>query len=458
MASTSPSSQQMQGSGVPGAVSLLQLGQMIQRSVAANPQLQNVWVAGETSDLRLSGGHCYLELVEKDREGRAVARARANIWASLWPRLSAYFYNQTGVQLSSGIKVLVRVSANYHPAYGMSLTVTSIDPSYTMGDAVRRRNEILARLRTEGIIDLNRTLQWARPALKIAVISAPGAAGYGDFINQLYNSRRNIRFTTKLFPAVMQGERTSAAVIDALESVAFDSVPWDAVVIIRGGGATSDLASFDDYDLAAHIANFPVPVVVGIGHERDITVLDYVANMRVKTPTAAAEWLIGRAEAELDTIERLGNEIYRIVSERISGNARQLAYLSALIPGAVGTALERNRSRLQRASMAVVSAAPRVIAPALTHLNHIAAALVSLPDTRIKTESARLLALQTLVDALSPEAVLARGFSMTTTADGKIVRDNTPLANGDVIITRMANTTIESRVLKLSDNSTKHKQ
>lgn len=427
-------------------LSLGELCRMIQSTVASNMALQNVWVVGETSDLRMSGGHCYLELLEKDARGGIVARVRANIWASLWPRLSEYFRQQTGSPLASGMKVLVRVSASYHPAYGISLTVSSIDPGYTMGDAVRRRNEILARLKAEGLLELNRTVEWPRPALKVAVVSAAGAAGYGDFINQLYSNQQRIRFEVKLFPAVLQGERTAPSVMAALEAIAADPEGWDCVVLIRGGGATSDLAAFDDYDLACHIANFPMPVIVGIGHERDITVLDYVANMRVKTPTAAAEWLIGRASAELDLLERMAGDIYRCVSERISGNRQQLSYLSAYIPGLVNSAISRQKAALDRASISVASSGPRLIMPARVHLGNLATMLTKAVQTRIEAARIALDAKVGLVEALSPEQVLARGFSLTRTADGRTVTDAESLSAGDEIVTLLSRGSVRSRV------------
>ena len=428
------------------ALSLGELCRMIQSTVASNMALQNVWVVGETSDLRMSGGHCYLELLEKDARGGIVARVRANIWASLWPRLSEYFRQQTGSPLASGMKVLVRVSASYHPAYGVSLTVSSIDPGYTMGDAVRRRNEILARLKAEGLLDLNRTVEWPRPALKVAVVSAAGAAGYGDFINQLYGNQRHIHFEVKLFPAVLQGERTSPSVIAALEAIASDPEGWDCVVLIRGGGATSDLAAFDDYDLACHIANFPMPVIVGIGHERDITVLDYVANMRVKTPTAAAEWLIGRATAELDMLERMAGDIYRCVSERISGNRQQLSYLSAYIPGLVNSVLSRQKAALDRASISVASSGPRMIMPARVHVDNLAAMLSKGIQTRLESARNTLDARAGLIEALSPQRVLARGFSLTRTVDGRTVTDAESLSAGDEIVTLLSRGSVRSRV------------
>jgi len=427
-------------------LTMLQLGRMIQSTVASTPQLQNVWVIGETSDMRLSGGHCYLELIEKDDAGRTLARARANIWASLWPRLSRYFQNSTGMTLASGIKVMMKVSVSYHPAYGLSLTVSGIDPSYTMGDAMRHRNEILKRLQDEGVLNLNRSLSWNRPALNIAVISAQGAAGYGDFINQLFSSQRKIRFNVKLFPAVLQGERTAPTVIAALDAIAASSTPWDSVVIIRGGGSTSDLAAFDNYELALNVANFPVPVIVGIGHERDVTVLDYVANMRVKTPTAAAEWLISQAVAELDLIDRLSAEIYRLSADRIAGYRQQLAYFSALIPGTVSSAIQRANARIQNMALATASAGARLIPKNLTHISHLETALTQAPLQRIVSTRRELDAKASLISALSPQSVLARGFSLTVDSNGKAVTSTSHLCAGDIVLTRLADGSFYSTV------------
>ena len=308
------------------ALTLSQLNQRI-AGLLASQSLRDVWVTAELSDFRRSGGHCYMELMEKiEPTGAVAARMRGIIWANQAPRICSKFATVTGQQIATGLKVMVRGTVNYHASYGISFVITDIEPSFTVGDVERRRREILRRLQAEGILELNRSLEWPVPALRVAVISAPGAAGYGDFIHQLYNNSSRLRFVTRLFPAVVQGERTVPSVIEALERIAADDEGcWDCVVIIRGGGATSDLISFDDYHLAANIAQFPLPVIVGIGHERDVTVLDFVANMRVKTPTAAAEWLVGRAEQLLDHLRTLSSEMLHAVTERVSGSLAQLA-------------------------------------------------------------------------------------------------------------------------------------
>ncbi|MDE6326694.1 MAG: exodeoxyribonuclease VII large subunit, partial [Duncaniella sp.] len=251
------------------AMTLAEFNGRITALFAAAPHLRNVWVTAELSDVRHNpSGHCYLELIQKDpATGSTVARMRATIWSSTFARLSGEFFAVTGQRFADGIKVMVCLTASYHPNYGLSGNITDINPDYTMGDLLRLRREILRRLQAEGVLELNRQLEWPDVPLRIAVISAQGAAGYGDFIHQLYTSPARLRFTTRLFPASMQGDNTAPSIIAALEAIACDSEPWDGVVIIRGGGATSDLVAFDNYDLAANIAQFPLPVIIGIGHE-----------------------------------------------------------------------------------------------------------------------------------------------------------------------------------------------
>ena len=280
-------------------ISLVELNRRIAGALAVAPGLNRQWITAETSDLRCSAGHCYMELVQKNDTGTPLAKARAVIWASTYAGLRERFLMATGVALASDMKVMVQVNVNYHPVYGMSLVINDIDPDYTVGDLARRRNAIIMRLRAEGVFDLNRTLPWSPVPQRVAVVSARGAAGYGDFVRHLHGNAYGLRFHTELFESAMQGERTVQGIIDALEKIAARENEFDCVAIIRGGGAVSELAAFDNYDLASNVAQFPLPVIVGIGHDRDTTVLDYVAARRVKTPTAAAE-LCGQAYQRAD--------------------------------------------------------------------------------------------------------------------------------------------------------------
>lgn len=391
-------------------LTLLQLNRRIETAVASDAGLRDVWVTAETVDMRVSGGHCYMELIDKDPDsGKPLARLRAIIWASSYGRLNAEFRAATGQNLQSDLKVMVRVTVNFHTAFGLSAVISDINPDYTCGDMLRRRRMMIERLTAEGIIDMNRTLPLSATPCRIAVISAKGAAGYGDFITHLFGNARRLRFSVSLFPAVLQGENAPASIIDALDRVARDIDSYDCVVIIRGGGATGDLASFDNYDLAANIAQFPLPVIVGIGHERDVTLLDYVAAVRVKTPTAAAEWLIDRMSAALDNVRRLGDDIFRAVSDRVGGSLRQLAYYQGLLPSLVSGQLMHQRQRIgHQVTDLLVAGLEAVVSRQKQHLDSVSR----------------------LLDALSPEAVLRRGYSITRVG-GRAVVDSDTLTHGE---------------------------
>ena len=397
------------------SISLLELNQRITRTLATTPGLTDVWVTGETSDLRVSGGHCYMELIQKEN-GAPVAKCRAVIWASTYARLAPKFAAATGSQLRSDMKIMVRVSVNYHAYYGFSLVINDINPEYTVGDLARKRMEIIARLQADGVYDLNRALPWSNVPWRIAIISARGAAGYGDFVKQLHNNALRLRFSTTLFEATLQGERTSPSVIAALDRIMECVDDFDCVVIIRGGGAVADLASFDDYDLAFNVAQFPLPVVVGIGHERDVTVLDYVANTRVKTPTAAAEFLIGLMSDTYGQLQAIGEDILHLVRDAIGGQRQLLAYRQGLLPALALNVVERNRAK---------------VGPALTQsLKDAAVALV-------ERRKQRLNALGELIEAISPEATLRRGYSITR-INGHAITDSSKVKTGDQISTTFA--------------------
>lgn len=423
-------------------LSLLELNNRIARLVQS-PLTTNVWVTAELSDVAVRRGHCYMELLQKDDQGNQVAKARAVIWANNFSYLNSQFLSATGHNISTGLKLLVKASATLHPIYGLSLVITAIDPDYTMGDLLRRRREIIERLRREGILDMNRELPLPEIPRNIAVISAPGAAGYGDFINQLYHNPYRLRFHHRLFPAVMQGESAPASIIAALNAVASDDHEWDCVVIIRGGGATSDLQCFESYDLAANIAQFPLPVIIGLGHERDITLLDSVANQRVKTPTAAAELLIDLASRALALIDNLAQTIVTTASGVIAACKEQLSYYNGILPVAPVNALHNASGRLSRAGMALSGISSRRIAPRFARLEALSTSLQAASRTAIERAATRLDSRQQLVAALSPQAVLNRGYSITR-ASGQVVTDPASLAPGQVIETTLAGGIITS--------------
>lgn len=413
----------------------------------ATSELRDVWVTGELIDLRASGGHCYMELIDKEKSsGRVNARIKGIMWANIAPSLGRKFLEATGQRLVSGLKVMVRGTVNYHASFGMSLVINDIDPSYTLGEAERRRREILARLTADGAIELNRSLPWNEPTLRVAVVSAAGAAGYGDFINQLFSSPKRFRFKVELFPATLQGEKTVASCIAALDSIAERMTDFDCVVMIRGGGSTTDLQSFDDYDLALNVAQFPLPVIVGIGHERDVTVLDYVAALRVKTPTAAAEWLISRATESLERLQRAGDEILSTVASRINGALTQLSYFDGMLPTAAHAVVDRSRAFIDSARIKLSGIAGTRIRPAHAQLQAMEKALAVAAHTALNRASDRLSGSSSLLEALSPEATMKRGFSLTRTTDGTTVRSASQLLEGTRIMTIFADGFVSSVV------------
>ena len=331
------------------SLSLVELNMLVRRSVRACLP-DEYWVQAELSDVRSNySGHCYLEFVQKDSKSNAlVAKARGIIWNNVYSRLKPFFERETGQLFVSGIKVLVKVTVDFHELYGYSLTVVDIDPTYTLGDMARRRKEIISRLESEGILTLNKELELPVLAQRIAVISSATAAGYGDFCNQLEHNPYGFVFYPHLFQAVMQGDKVELSIIAALEKIYQTQEKWDVVVIIRGGGATSDLSGFDTYNLAAHCAQFPLPVLTGIGHERDDTVLDVVSHTRVKTPTAAAEFLINHLRGTAEALDGYASFINQTIPDILQREKERLERCVSRIPSQVEIRLQREVFRQER--------------------------------------------------------------------------------------------------------------
>lgn len=423
------------------ALTLLQFNTLLSEVIASAPALRSAWVVAETSDLRRST-HCYLELIQKNPDtGETVARARATIWRTTFQQIDADFYMATGQRLDSGMKVMVKVSANYHPAYGLSLNITAINPSYTLGDLMRLRREILARLTAEGVINLNRQLPFPIPALNIAVISAEGAAGYGDFMRHLFDNPHRINFKVQLFPALMQGVQAPASIINALEQIAEIEGAFDCVVIIRGGGATSDLASFENYELAANIAQFPLPVIIGIGHERDITVLDYVANTRVKTPTAAAQLLISQASDLMQRVDNAARAITSAATSMMAATREQLAYISSRLPFLPANIIASSNRRLDSLTMRLITSSRTTLTPVQASLDRSLTRLAAATSAIIDRRHNRLDALGRLTEALSPQATLSRGYSITR-VEGHAVTSPDQIPEGATVTTTLAGGTV----------------
>ena len=379
--------------------SLYALNALIHEAVN-NALPDEYWVEAELAECRERNGHCYMELVEKDeRSNSPIAKASAKCWRQTWTLLHATFLRATGQPLRAGMKVLLRVYPQFHEAYGFSWIVSDIDPTYTIGDLARRRQEIIKTLKAQGVFDLQRELRLSPFAQRIAVISAESAAGYGDFCRQLLDNEYNLQFHTELFPAIMQGERVEQSVIQALNLINNRIDDFDAVVIIRGGGATSDMSGFDTLPLAENVANFPLPIITGIGHDRDECVLDMVSHTRVKTPTAAATLLITHLCNTLQQVADAENVIAHYALDRLQRHRLQLEHITTLLP-------------------------------------HLA--------QRLMTEAHHSLErIQLKLEGYDPQLLLQRGYSITL-HNGQIVKSPQDVKSGDEIETRLKQGTIKS--------------
>lgn len=404
------------------ALSLYELNGLVKRTIR-DRMSETYWVQAELSDVRSNySGHCYLEFIQKDASGNnLIAKARGTIWSNIYKMLKPYFEQETGQAFASGIKVLVRVSVDFHELYGYSLTVLDIDPTYTVGDMERKRREILRLLEEEGVIDLNKELEMPVLPQRIAVISSATAAGYGDFCNQLSNNPRGYGFYTELFPAIMQGERVEESIIAALDAIYARLEAFDVVVIIRGGGATSDLSGFDTYELAANCAQFPLPIITGIGHERDDTVIDSIAHTRVKTPTAAAAFLIACMDQVADRLDNLSFRLQQGVRNRLLWEHRRIEGLKQRIPSSAYKRISDVKYGLLAANRDLQMATRQFL---------------SMKKHRLE------LLQQRLNDAL-PEKQLARGYSITL-KNGKAVKDASALKEGDTLVTLLYKGKVES--------------
>lgn len=436
------------------AYSLLELNTLVRRTIELGLPGQ-LWVEAELAEARESRGHCYMELIQKDDSTNTpVARASAKCWRQTWMILRAHFERTTGQMFHAGMKVRLRVYAQFHEAYGFSWIVTDIDPYFTVGDMARRRQEIVRQLKTEGVFDLNRELDFPMFAQRIAVISSETAAGYGDFCNQLADNDYGFSFTTRLFPAVMQGEQVEQSVIAALDRINRCSDEFDCVVIIRGGGATSDMSGFDTLPLAENVANFPLPVITGIGHDRDESIIDMVAHTRVKTPTAAAALLISRLKATADLIDSCRERVLRAVSRRMETERMRLGRLSERIPTLFSVVRTRHESRLEIMQRRLTAAITRRLTAEHHRVETLTQSLAPLTERRMTAERHRLDMLAQRAKALDPTLLLRRGYSITL-HQGRAVRDAGELKPGDEIVTRLATGSITATVTTPSNPSNK---
>lgn len=363
-------------------------------------QLEHYWVRAEIASISVRG-HCYMELIEKSDTGILAAKLRATCWSNVYNILSPYFLQSTGHHLSVGMQVLLEVSIEFHAVYGLSLNIWNIDPNYTLGDLARQRQETINQLIKDGVLELQQQLTLPTLIRRIAVISSVDAAGYGDFCHQIQTNRHHFVFQTQLYAATMQGDSAAHSIIQALNAIAKQENEWDLVVIIRGGGATTDLSCFDDYNLACHCAQFPLPIITGIGHTRDISVVDMVAHTSVKTPTAAAEWVIQHVTLQFEHLEQLNARLQRTVQLATNKEHNRLSLYKQRIKSSFLQIVSRERGKLE------------------------------LWDKTIALHS--------------PKRIFQMGYSLTY-INGQVLRDCQQVKQGDIIQTHLANGSIQSKI------------
>lgn len=426
-------------------ISLKELNMLVRDTISA-AMPGDYWVEAELSEIREVRGHCYMELIQKDADTNTpVARASAKCWASAWMPVRAFFERTTGQRLSPGMKVLMQVHAQFHENYGFSWIVTDIDPTYTLGDMQRKRREIVRVLKEEGVFDLNKELVLPLFAQRIAVVSSATAAGYGDFCHQLATNAYGYIFFPVLFSAVMQGEGIEQSIIAALDAVNADADKFDCVVIIRGGGATSDLSGFDTLALAENVANFPLPVITGIGHERDESVLDMVAHTSVKTPTAAAALLIENLRQTEAAVDDMAERMVQTVEARLKTEKMRLDRLAENIPMLFSLVKTRRTASIDLLAGRLRSGYMRRMDAERTHIGAFVQRIRPHAVHLLAKERQRMDAISMRVDCADPVNILRRGYSITT-INGRAVRDVSQLYAGTEVETRLERGTFRAVV------------
>jgi len=405
--------------------SLYELTQHINRIFKVNFE-EPIWIRAEISEFRENpNGHCYLEFVEKDTNtDTLIAKIKATIWAQTYHMLKSYFESNTGQPLRAGISVLVAVTVDFHDVYGLSLNVKDIDPTYTLGELTKRRQAIIRQLEKDGVMEMNKSIDLPVPANRIAIISSATAAGYEDFCNQLDNNTGGFIFYKKLFPALMQGDQAETSIINALDAI-FEYVDlFDVVVMIRGGGATTDLSCFDTYDLALHCAQFPLPIIAGIGHQRDLSIVDMVVHTSVKTPTAAAAFLIEAMEDAKGKLTDTYNAIYHLLRNKVNDQQQKISDISWKIKHALLNKTTSKRIFLERQN----------------------ARLIQAVRLAVNQQKNKLELLSKEIEHRNPIKLLEKGFSITT-VNGKKLLSVSEVKQGDVIKTYLKDGEIQSEVI-----------
>ena len=427
------------------ALTLYELNQMVHETITVSMP-NEYWVEAEISDIREVRGHCYMELIQKDEYGNTpLARASAKCWKNKWMYISPHFERITGHILRAGMKILVQVYADFHETYGFSWIITDIDPTFTMGDMARKRQDIIRRLQEAGVLELQKELSLPLFTQRIAVISSEQAAGYGDFCNQLAENDYGFQFKLSLFRSIMQGEQIESSIISALNEINRQIDHFDVVVIIRGGGSTSDLSGFDSLLLAENVANFPLPVITGIGHDRDESVLDLVSHIRVKTPTAVATLLIDHLIEVYNRISDAQEELIQMVQRRIEIEKIRLNVISEKVPVLFSLVSNRQNAWFDNLFLRIQNAITNRIRQTEQHLNSLSEMLSPLYEHIRIRENHRLEILQQKIKAQDPMLILNRGYSITT-LNGHVIRNAKNLKKGDILCTQMAKGKVTSIV------------
>jgi exodeoxyribonuclease VII large subunit len=437
-----------------------------------------IWIVAEISEINENRtGHCYLELVEKENEGEQIkAKARATIWSRSYRMIKPFFETSTNRRLSSGIKVLVQCTVNYHPVYGLSLNITDIDPKFTIGEIEQRRQKTINQLIADGVFGMNKECDFPFLPKKIAVVSSPTAAGFQDFIHQLETNPYGYAIECQLFSATMQGDKSEESIIAALNKIHESLNLWDIVVIVRGGGSQIDLGCFDGYNLASNIAQFPIPIVTGIGHEKDVTISDMVAHTSKKTPTAVAEFLIGQFtyaenwmhEAKDDFINAVENilssEKFRIskiqgksipyILKNISFEKNKLHRQLLTVKDATKKIISEDSSKLQQTFNITSIRIESILKEKTYRIKRFYDLYKTKPQNSIRQEKDKLHFYEKNIEALNPERILKRGFSLTM-VKGKIIKDAKQLIEGTEIDTILAVGKITSKVMSVNKSRDK---
>ncbi|MCQ2195424.1 MAG: exodeoxyribonuclease VII large subunit [Paludibacteraceae bacterium] len=440
------------------------------KGIIANNVESQYWIRAEISDINenSSQGHCYMELVEKDEtiQSTILAKCKAVIWADTYRLIKPYFFKETGQTLKTGMKIMIAVTPAFSEKFGFSCYIRDIEPSFTIGNLAIEKQKVIQQLHDDGIWDMNHSLKLPVPLRRIAVISSPTAAGYGDFMDQL-SKRDEYKFFTKLYPAIMQGDEAPDSIICALDAIYEEQEKFDAVVIIRGGGATTDLLAFDQYDLAACCAQFPLPIITGIGHERDNSVVDMVANSRCKTPTAVAEFIIKKMEETVQQLEELTEALHEIIQNCITQNRLRLKILASNLSlatanrmrdehiyterivnrlnGAVQNRIRSARQQTERMGEEMKNILKNNLREEANHVEQLRGILIQRLSSTIAEERGKLQAKEVSVKLLSPEYILKRGYSITL-KNGKAVKNASSLKPGEQITTLFAKGKIDSIV------------